>query len=72
MNKSSMDLGTLLDTCIWCDKWQFSADLFYSNLWPKLLYKIQGFKIRLTLNLTFHGDSRSYVMMSLDSPYMLS
>ncbi len=28
-NKRSMDLGALLDTCNWCDKWQFSADLFH-------------------------------------------
>ena len=45
-NKRSMDLGTLLDTCNWRDKWQFSTDLFHSNIWPtKLLYKINGFKI---------------------------
>ena len=29
-----MDLGTLLDTCNWYDKWQFSADLFDSNIRP--------------------------------------
>ncbi len=34
VNKRSMDLGNLLDTCNWCDKWQFSADLFHSNIWP--------------------------------------
>ncbi len=27
-NKRSMDLGALLDTCNWCDKWQISTDLF--------------------------------------------
>ncbi len=30
--KRSMDLGALLDTCNWCDKWQFSADLFHSDI----------------------------------------
>ena len=29
-----MDLGALLDTCNLHDKWQFSADLFQSNVWP--------------------------------------
>ena len=29
-----MDLGVLLDTCNWCDKGQFSADLFHTNIWP--------------------------------------
>ncbi len=33
-SKRFMDLGALLDTCDWCDKWQFSADLFHSNIWP--------------------------------------
>ncbi len=28
-NKRSKDLGALLDTCSWYDKWQFSADLLY-------------------------------------------
>ncbi len=46
VNKRSMDLGSLLDTCNWCDKWQFSTDLFCSNIWPtKLLCKIKGFEI---------------------------
>ncbi len=27
-NKRSKDLGALLDTCSWYDKWQFSADLY--------------------------------------------
>ncbi len=36
-NKRSMDLGALLDTCNWCDKWQFSTDLFHSNIWPTKL-----------------------------------
>ena len=41
-----MELGALLDTCNWCEKWQFSTDLFRSNIWPtKLLYKIKGFEI---------------------------
>ncbi len=72
-NKRSIDLGALRDTCNWCDKWQFSTDLFRSNIWPtKLLYKIKGFEIWVTLTLSFQGHSRSYVMMSLDSPYMLS
>ncbi len=40
-NKRSMNLGGLLDTCNWCDKRQFSTDLFHSKIWPtKLLYKI--------------------------------
>ncbi len=29
-----MDLGLLLDTCSWYDKWQFFADLFDYNIWP--------------------------------------
>ncbi len=38
-NKRSMELGALLDTCNWCDKWQISTDLFRSNMWStKLLY----------------------------------
>ncbi len=41
-NKRSMDLGALLDTCNWCDKWQGQ------------------------------GHSRSNVIVSFDSPYMLS
>ena len=28
-----MDLGALLDTCNWCDKWKFSTNLFRSNIW---------------------------------------
>ena len=32
LNKMSMDLSVLLDTCSWYDKWQCSADLFDSNI----------------------------------------
>ncbi len=40
-NNRSMNLGALHDMWNWCDKWQFSTDLFHSNIWPtKLLYKI--------------------------------
>ncbi len=35
-----------------------------------LLYKIQAFKVWGTLKLTFQGDPRSNVMVSLDSPYI--
>ena len=38
---------------------------------PQLLYKIQSFKIWVILTLTFQCHSRSNVMVSLDSPYML-
>ncbi len=48
LDKRSMDLGALLDTCNWCDihVWQFSTDLFHSNIWPtKPLYKIYDFEM---------------------------
>ncbi len=28
-NKRPMDLGALLDTCNWCDKWQFSVQTYF-------------------------------------------
>ena len=34
MDKRSMNLGALLDTCYWYEKWQFSAALFNSNILP--------------------------------------
>ncbi len=59
-----MDLGALLDTCNWCDKWQFSADLFHSNI---SLAPLQDIRLQ-TLNDLEFDLSMSYVMMSLDSP----
>ena len=43
-----------------------------SNIGPRLLYEISGFKIWVTLTLTFQVRSRSKVMVSLDSHYMVS
>ncbi len=41
-----MYLGALLDTCNWCDKWQFSADLFNtgSNIWPSSFTRYKASK----------------------------
>ncbi len=79
-NKRSMDLVPLLETCNWCDKWQFSADLFHSNIWPSSFtrYKASNLSdlefdlLRSPLNLTFQGHSRSNVIVLFDSKYMLS
>ncbi len=38
-----MDLGALLDTCNWCAKWQFSADLFH-NIWPSSFTRYKASK----------------------------
>ncbi len=43
-NKGSMDLGALLDTCNWCDKWPFSAGLFHSNIWPSSFIRYKDSK----------------------------
>ncbi len=46
--------------------------MFNSNLWPNSAPS-QDIRLRnLTLNLTFQGHSRSNVIVSFDSPYMLS
>ena len=60
-NKRSMDLGALLDTFNWCDKWQFSADLFHTyGLAP-----LQDIRLQNLTDLEF-DPSRSLKVMCDD------
>ncbi len=69
----SRSLKVKFDSVIGLPRYSFLL-MFHNKigLTTRLLCKIQGFEVLVTLPLTFQASSSSKVMVSLDSSYMVS